>query len=124
MLTYALKTKQSQLMRWFAGICPQQTKKKQAFTLIEMSLVLLIIGLLLFLMLPNLNQQKNQAQSRVDTAFVQNMETQATLYQSNGQKPTWDGLVNEGYISKAQKEKALEMNLVINADGSITVSKT
>lgn len=124
MLTNNLKARLPYLTCRTFKINPNKTKRRQAFTLIEMSLVLLIIGLLLFLMLPNLNQQKKQAQSRVDTAFVQNMETQATLYQSNGQKPTWDGLVSEGYISKAQKEKALEMNLVINADGSVTVSKT
>ena len=62
------------------------SRKRRAFTLIEMSLVLLIISLLLLVMLPNLNHQKNNADSKVNGAFVKNMETQVMLYQSEKEK--------------------------------------
>ncbi|HJE14709.1 MAG TPA: prepilin-type N-terminal cleavage/methylation domain-containing protein [Lapidilactobacillus dextrinicus] len=90
------------------------SKKRSAFTLIEMSLVLLIIAMLLIVMLPNLNQQKGSAQKSVDAAFAKNMETQVMLYESeNGQPTSWGDLQTSGYITKEQADKAGKMGLEI-----------
>lgn len=41
-----------------------KTRKHAAFTLIEMVIVLFIISLLLLIIIPNINQQKQAAQSK------------------------------------------------------------
>lgn len=100
------------------------SRKRRAFTLIEMSLVLLIISLLLLVMLPNLNHQKNNADSKVNDAFVKNMETQVMLYQSEKEKiPTVEELLTEKYISAAQKEKIDTIGMTIDhSTGEVTIN--
>lgn len=93
----------------------KKTNRQNGFTLIEMSLVLLIIAMLLIVMLPNLNQQKGSAQKSVDAAFTKNMETQVMLYESeNGKPQSWDDLLKNGYITKEQAEKARDLELSIS----------
>lgn len=95
-------------------------QKRSAFTLIEISLVLLIIGLLLLIMIPNLNQQKKMAEQRTDAAFVTNMNTQVTLYQNDEQEVpvSWSSLAKAGLISPKQQKKAEQMKLTIRTDES------
>ncbi|WP_125606805.1 competence type IV pilus major pilin ComGC [Lapidilactobacillus bayanensis] len=95
-------------------ISPLRSKKRNGFTLIEMSLVLLIIAMLLIVMLPNLNQQKNSAQKSVNAAFAKNMETQVMLYESEtGKSATWSDLEASGYITDEQAKKAGDLKLEI-----------
>lgn len=102
----------------------KRQQPRNAFTLIEMSLVLLIIALLLLIMIPNIAQQKNKASAQIDQAFIKNMETQTTLYQtSESANVSWDALEKSGYISSDQRQKAESLNLVIKSDGSVTTSK-
>lgn len=94
-------------------ILPNLSKKRDGFTLIEMSLVLLIIAMLLIVMLPNLNQQKQSAQTSVDAAFIKNMETQVMLYESEtGKTASWDDLFKAGYITEEQAKKANELEKI------------
>jgi competence protein ComGC len=75
-------------------------------------------------MIPNIAQQKNKASAQIDQAFVKNMETQTTLYQtSENGTASWDTLEKSGYISGDQRKKAESLNLVIKSDGSIATSK-
>ncbi|MFD1465813.1 competence type IV pilus major pilin ComGC [Lapidilactobacillus mulanensis] len=90
-------------------------KKRAAFTLIEMSLVLLIISLLLIVILPNLNQQKNSADEKVNSAFAKNVETQVMLYQgANDKVPSVAELVSAEYITKEQETKIDKIGLTID----------
>ncbi|WP_125568318.1 competence type IV pilus major pilin ComGC [Companilactobacillus insicii] len=82
-------------------------KTKEAFTLIEMVIVLFIISLLLLVMIPNLGTQKNNADTKSEAAFVATLQTQVDMYATdeNGSTPTWKDLSDKGYISKKQSEK-------------------
>ena len=55
-------------------------KKKEGFTLLEMLVVIFIIGLLILLVIPNLNKQRDAAQQKADAAIIQVVETQKELY--------------------------------------------
>ena len=54
-------------------------KKFQAFTLIEMVVVLFIISLLLLLVVPNLAKQKTRAENQTTAALVTTIQTQIEL---------------------------------------------
>lgn len=77
-------------------------KKVQAFTLIEMLIVLLIISVLILLFVPNLSKYKNHVDEESQAAVIQLVDTQKELYalQNNGKVPTIDELLAEGYIKQ------------------------
>ncbi|WP_261807185.1 prepilin-type N-terminal cleavage/methylation domain-containing protein [Lapidilactobacillus luobeiensis] len=107
------------MINYFSRIYKKSSQKsRKGFTLIEISLVLLIIGLLLLIMIPNLSQQKQLAERRTDEAFVANMNTQVALYQDEDQETpvSWASLVKAGLISAKQQTKAEQMKLVIQVD--------
>ena len=82
-------------------------KKKEAFTLIEMLVVLVIITALILLFVPNLLQQSNKAQQKSDAAFQQVIDNQVVLFESdhpNEKVTKWEDL--EGYLSKKQIDEA------------------
>ena len=54
--------------------------KVQAFTLVEMLVVLLIISVLLLLFVPNLTKQKDAVDGKGKAAVVKVVESQAELY--------------------------------------------
>ncbi|RSJ61645.1 hypothetical protein D8803_08565 [Streptococcus oralis] len=54
--------------------------KAQAFTLVEMLVVLLIISVLLLLFVPNLTKQKDAVDDKGKAAVVKVVESQAELY--------------------------------------------
>ena len=54
--------------------------KVQAFTLVEMLVVLLIISVLLLLFVPNLTKQKDTVDDKGKAAVVKVVESQAELY--------------------------------------------
>lgn len=78
-------------------------KKLKAFTLIEMLVVLLIIGVLLLLFVPNLSKQKDAVQDKGNAAVVKVVESQMELYELNtGNTATANQLASEGYITAEQ----------------------
>ncbi|UQS83804.1 competence type IV pilus major pilin ComGC [Bombilactobacillus thymidiniphilus] len=79
-------------------------KKQSAFTLIEMVIVLFIISLLLLIIIPNINSQKNSAKNKTDAAFKTTLQTQVDMY--DGDNPTWGKLQSDNYLSSAQVNKA------------------
>ena len=56
------------------------TLKVQAFTLVEMLIVLLVISVLLLLFVPNLTKQKDAVSDTGTAAVVKVVESQAELY--------------------------------------------
>lgn len=56
-----------------------KTRKHAAFTLIEIVIVLFIIFLLLII-IPNINQQKQAAQSKTEADFQTTLQTQVDMY--------------------------------------------
>ncbi|GFH41122.1 competence type IV pilus major pilin ComGC [Lactococcus insecticola] len=55
-------------------------KSVQAFTLIEMLVVLLIISILILLFVPNLSKQKDAVKATGNAAIVKVVDSQAELY--------------------------------------------
>ena len=83
----------------------QQLKKKKenAFTLVEMLVVLLIISVLMLLFVPNLTKQKDVVRKKGDAAVVKVVESQMELYDLNeGSKISADQLAKAGYITEEQ----------------------
>ena len=83
-------------------------KKMSAFTLIEMVLVLFIISLLLLLVIPNINHQRQRANTINTEALDTQFKTQAQLYLE--EHPTVDKvstseLLKDGYLTEEQAEK-------------------
>lgn len=81
-------------------------KEENGFTLIEMSVVLLIIALLLLIIIPNIGGVQDSVGDTTDEAIVQTVESQKVLYEiDHGKKPTnLEEMVTKGYITPKQKE--------------------
>lgn len=56
--------------------------KRRGFTLIEVVTTIFIIGLLILLVLPNVNNVRKFAEQKQQTALVQTIQTQVDLYLS------------------------------------------
>ena len=99
----------------------QKTRVK-AFTLIEMLVVLLIISVLMLLFIPNLAKQKEKITETGNAAVVKVVESQAELYEVNGNsKATLDKLVKEGNIT-AKQQKAYNDYYIKHPDEERQVS--
>ena len=82
-------------------------KKKNGFTLIELLICLFIIGLMMLLIIPNIANQRNEAQKKSDAAIVKVIENQQELYQLDKNvkdKPDVSTLKKDGYITQEQAE--------------------
>ncbi|MDC7953989.1 competence type IV pilus major pilin ComGC [Liquorilactobacillus mali] len=96
----------------------RKEKRLSGFTLIEMSIVIFIIGVLLLLIMPKLGAQKSNAQKIGGEAFTEVVQTQADLYKSDTGDSTvsLDQLYEKSYLSKKQYEKAKNEKIVIDSD--------
>lgn len=79
--------------------------KEDGFTLIETTIVLLVIALLTILILPNVSGVTDNVNDSTSTAIIQTVKTQQMLYESNN--PTENGITPEDleeadYITKGQ----------------------
>ena len=80
-------------------------KTVEAFTLIEMLIVLAIISILILLFVPNLLKEKAQVQETGQAAVVKVVESQAQMYElDHAGTPTLSDLQAAGMISKKQAE--------------------
>lgn len=83
----------------------EKLKNEEGFTLIEMSIVLIIVALLLLLMVPNISGVMSNATSKTDDAIIQNVEAQIELYKAEKNKTVSSELtelVSDKYISEDQ----------------------
>ena len=89
--------------------------KVQAFTLVEMLVVLLIISVLLLLFVPNLTKQKEAVNDKGKAAVVKVVESQSELYsldkneEASLSKLKADGRITEEQ-AKAYKEYHAKQN--------------
>ncbi|CAH1851059.1 competence type IV pilus major pilin ComGC [Convivina intestini] len=92
-------------------------KKTKAFTLIEAAVVLFIIGLLMLLILPNLNVQRKNASQTHAKAMVAMVQTQVDLYQNEhpeASNVTLDDLAREHYLNGKQIDKIKDLKIGIS----------
>lgn len=84
----------------------KELTKQEGFTLIEMSIVLIIIALLLLFVIPNIGKVLDGATGTTDTAIVKTIDAQKELYKAEKNittEPTLDELLSAEYISDEQK---------------------
>lgn len=88
-------------------------KEDNGFTLVEMSIVLLVIAVLLIIMVPNVSDVMTNVNKTTDPAIITTVETQIEIYESRESTELTDLsiLAAEGYITEEQLEaynKAIE----------------
>lgn len=80
-------------------------KTMQAFTLLEMLVVLLIISVLMLLFVPNLSKQRERVNETGNAAIVKVVDSQAELYSLNeNSEATLGKLVSKNMISEKQQK--------------------
>lgn len=91
-------------------------KKQQAFTLIEMAIVLFIISLLVLIVLPNLAAERKHAVKIHRNAMVTVVQTQLDLYENdNGKRASSLAQLRQGdYLTDAQLKKAHDEHIVVH----------
>ena len=94
------------MKKWF-----EKVKKEDGFTLVEMTIVLLVIAILMIVFLPNISGVNTRVTTSTDKALVQTINAQKLLYEAEKGKEQYslDKLVKEGYITKDQLEKYNEI---------------
>ncbi len=82
----------------------QKMKEEDAFTLIEMALVILIIAALLLIIIPNIGGVTETANDTTNDAIVQTVETQRIIYEleENVENASAEELEAAGYITSEQ----------------------
>ena len=93
-----------------------KVKNSNAFTLLEMAIVLFIISALLLIVIPNIGSHRNTASETGNEALQTVIDTQADLYEiDKGSRPaSIDALVSDNYLTSAQGEQASKANLKIS----------
>lgn len=83
----------------------QKFNYQDAFTLIEMLLVLLIISLLLILIIPNISKQSKSIQETGCEAQLKMVDSQIEAYtlKYNNKPDSIDDLIQKGYLKENQK---------------------
>jgi competence protein ComGC len=78
-------------------------KRRLAFTLVEMLIVLLVISILILLFVPNLSAQRSVIDDKGNDAIVKVVETQIELFQLNENRmPTRQELIDGNYVTEEQ----------------------
>lgn len=95
----------------------QAQKEFEAFTLIEMLVVLFVISVLVLLFVPNLASQRVKIEDQGKVAFEKVIKTQVELFEMNEtMEITYDNLVKEHYLTKSQADKAIAWHITLTDD--------
>lgn len=97
-------------------------KRAKAFTLLEMAVVMIIIGLLLLLMIPNIQSVRQNADNRQANAMVEMVQTQVNLYMAENPevKVTIEGLKTANYLTEDQVKRAKKAKVEISDKGEVS----
>ena len=85
-------------------------KNEDGFTLIEMTIVIMVVAALLLLIVPNVGKVTENTNSTTSEAAVSTVESQIILYKMENPDDTLDGnallekLVKDKYITQRQLE--------------------
>ena len=93
------------MKKWF-----KKLKKEDGFTLVEMTIVLLVIAILMIVFLPNISGVNTRGTSSTDEALVQTINAQKLLYKAEkGNEPSLEELEKGGYITSDKIKKYNEI---------------
>lgn len=83
----------------------RKIKNEDGFTLIEMTIVVVVIAILLIVFLPNVEKVNTRVTDTTDQALVKTVEAQKILYKAqHGEEANSALLETAGYITTPQKE--------------------
>ncbi|OMP67687.1 competence type IV pilus major pilin ComGC [Domibacillus epiphyticus] len=99
-------------------------KNNQAFTLIEMMIVLLVITVLLFIAIPNVAKQSKNINNKGCDAFKHMVQGQVQAYRIDNNKypDSIDTMVADGYLRKDETKCPGGAAITINGEGEVKVS--
>lgn len=93
----------------------KKTKKYQGFTLLEMLVVLLVIGVLVLLFVPNITKQKEGINTKGEQSLTKVVEAQVELFEMNEQGTvSYDALQAKGYLTEEQVKKAKDYGIKVD----------
>lgn len=89
--------------------------KRNAFTILEMMVVLLIVAILLFITLPNIQQKEKIIRNKGCQALIEIVNSQILLYEIDEEKTpdTVQELIDQGYLKQGQDVCANGQEIVI-----------
>ncbi|MDZ5712154.1 competence type IV pilus major pilin ComGC [Jeotgalibacillus haloalkalitolerans] len=98
-------------------------KNNQAFTLIEMVIVLLVISVLLIVSLPNISSQSKEINSKGCEAFQQMVQAQVESYRMSEKSLPADiaALQTSGYLNQNETTCPDGRELTIGSEGDVTI---
>lgn len=103
-------------MKKLKRIMLKTTAPRRGFTLIEMVIVLGIIALLMLIVIPNLNKQRENASKHQQAALQEVVYNQAEMYQNDvadhpNEPATLESLKTYHYLTPAQYDQAKRDNV-------------
>ena len=102
-------------------------KNKDAFTLIEMLIVLFIIAILLILIIPNITKNIDTAKDKSSEAYEKTVQSQVTAYEINEKDKdvTFEKLVEKHYLDGPADKASTAPNgkKIVIANGKATLQK-
>ncbi len=87
----------------------EKIKNDDGFTLLEMSIVIMVVAALLLLIIPNVSNVNNQTSKTTNEAAIGSVDAQILLYKMENPDDNLEGealltkLVSEKYITEAQR---------------------
>ena len=87
--------------------------RRGGFTLIEILIVLVVVGLLMVLIFPNITNQQAKIDEKAKENLTEIVENQIKTYElAEGSSPTsTDDLINGGYLSQKQVDQAIKYDI-------------
>lgn len=100
------------------GLKTLMGRRRKGFTLIEVVTTIFIIGLLILLVLPNINRIRDFADKKQSEAMIQTVQTQIDLYQADsGDKDvTLEELKGGKYLSDKQEKRLTDLGIKIDGN--------
>lgn len=95
---------------------------KKGFTLLEMLVVLIIVGILMAIIMPNISGQKDKIETQAKQNIAQIIETQVNTYKlvEDSSDVTLSNLQSKGYLTTRQVDEAVRL-LELGKDATISI---
>ncbi|WP_110927996.1 competence type IV pilus major pilin ComGC [Bacillus massiliglaciei] len=106
----------------YARLAVKKIKEQNAFTLIEMLVVLLVISILLLITIPNITKHQSIIQDKGCEAFIKMVESQVQAYQIDHKKlPASVSDLEGEYLKETSCPNGDKVS--IGTGGEVTVAK-